>query len=347
MVEESTWKGVLQVRKVLLGSLIVFFIAAVFAFPAMGNPLRIGIMQIVDHPALDAARDGVMDALEEEYGYVRGEDIVYDIQSAQGDVATANTIARKFVSDQVDLIVSIATPTSQAAANATRDIPIVFSAVTDPVAAGLVQSLEEPGANVTGASDLTPVALQLELLHFLFPEIQTVGTMYNAGEVNSVITNDLAIEAVGEMGLELHEATVATTADVSMAARSLAGRAEAIYVSTDNTVVSALETVISVTLENKIPLVLADPTTVEQGALLALGFNYYLHGRQTASMVARILEGENPADIPVEFARRLELLVNRNTVEQLGLDAEEFDALLEEFVENKALEGIEVDLKYT
>ncbi len=306
--------------------------------------IRIGIMQIVDHPALNAVRQGFIDAMKEVYGYVEGENIEYDVQSAQGDIATANTIARKFVTEKVDLILSIATPTSQAAVNATKDIPIVFSAVTDPVSAGLVKDLEHPGGNVTGISDMTPVARQIALITFLFPEAKRVGTLYNAGEVNSVVTNELAKKACAELGLELIEATVASTADVAMAAQSLVGKVDAIYVSTDNTVVSALDAVGSVCLSNKIPLILADPTTVGKGALCALGFDYYLHGRQTADIVARILKGENPGDIPVEFAKKLSLLVNSKTVEVLGLSASDLEAKLNEFVKAMEKEGVEVTL---
>ncbi|MCX7667674.1 MAG: ABC transporter substrate-binding protein [Atribacterota bacterium] len=308
--------------------------------------VKIGIMQIVDHPALNAVRDGLKDALKEVYGYVEGENIVYDAQSAQGDVATANTIAQKFVAAKVNLIVSIATPTSQAAANATKEIPIVFSAVTDPVAAGLVKDLENPGGNVTGISDMTPVDRQIYLIKFLFPEAKKVGTLYNSGEVNSVVTNELAKKACQENGLELLEATVTSTADVAMAAQSLVGKVDAIYVSTDNTVVSALDVVAKVCLDKKIPLILADPTTVEKGALCGLGFDYYLHGRQTADIVARILKGEKPGNIPVEFAKKLTLLVNVKTLGNLGLDAEAMKGALNQFVEDMKTKGVEVTLSF-
>jgi len=184
---------------------VVLVVMGFVSFGVAAEKVTIGIMQIIDHPALNAVRDGLKDALQEVYGYVEGENIVYDAQSAQGDVATANTIARKFVAAGVDVIVSIATPTSQAAANATRDIPVVFSAVTDPVAAGLVKDLEKPGGNVTGISDMTPVDRQIYLIKFLFPNAKRIGTLYNSGEVNSVVTNDLAKKACAENGLELLE----------------------------------------------------------------------------------------------------------------------------------------------
>ena len=333
-------------RKILFFTLLVLLSIGLVLPATAAEPIKIGIMQIVDHPALNATRDGVRDVLQEVYGYVPDQDIIYDMQSAQGDVATANTIARKFVSDQVDVIVSIATPTSQAAANATKEIPIVFSAVTDPVSAGLVKDLNKPGGNVTGVSDMTPVDRQVEMLKYVFPDAKNLGTVYNAGEVNSVVTNDLVKVACEKYGMSLIEATVSTSADVAIATQSLVGKVDAIYVSTDNTVVSALETVIKVCQDKKIPLILADPTTLEKGATMALGFDYYLHGRQTGDMVARILKGEKPSDIPVEFANKLVLMVNSKNLEILGVQADDFKALLEKYVEDMRSQNVEVTLEF-
>ena len=333
-------------RKILFFTLLVLLSIGLVLPATAAEPIKIGVMQIVDHPALNATRDGVRDVLQEVYGYVPDQDIIYDMQSAQGDVATANTIARKFVSDQVDVIVSIATPTSQAAANATKEIPIVFSAVTDPVSAGLVKDLNKPGGNVTGVSDMTPVDRQVEMLKYVFPDAKKLGTVYNAGEVNSVVTNDLAKVACEKYGISLIEATVSTSADVAIATQSLVGKVDAIYVSTDNTVVSALETVIKVCEDKKIPLILADPTTLGKGATMALGFDYYLHGRQTGDMVARILKGEKPSDIPVEFANKLVLMVNSKNLEILGVQADDFKALLEKYVEDMRSQNVEVTLEF-
>ena len=306
-----------------LGLVGIFFLPlctfTVFAAPKV---IKIGITQIVEHPALNAVRDGFIDAMADQ-GYVEGENVVYDKLNAQGDMATANTIARKFVSEKVDMILSIATPTSMAAVNATSTIPIVFSAVTDPLSAGLVKDLKHSGNNVTGISDLTPVKRQIQLIKELFPEAKTVGTLYNASEVNSVTTNDLAKKACQELGMKLLEATVSSSADVYLAAQSLAGRVDAIYVSTDNTVVSALDAVVQVTNKYKIPLVLADPTTIGKGALVALGFNYYEHGRQAADIAIKVLKGTKPGDIPVEFAKNLELRINMDTVVRIASSAPE------------------------
>lgn len=333
-------------KRLALLALVFIFIAMTASSAVPQEKVKIGIMQIVDHPALNAVRDGLIDALKEEFGYVEGENVEYDIQSAQGDVATANTIARKFVAEKVDLIVSIATPTSQAAANATKEIPIVFSAVTDPVSAGLVGSLEKPGGNITGVSDMTPVDKQVQLIRYLFKEAKKVGTLYNAGEVNSVVTNEMAKKACTANGMELLEATVASTADVAMAAQTLVHKVDVVYVSTDNTVVSAIDAVAKACNEAGVPLVLADPTTVEKGALLALGFDYYLHGRQTAEIVARVLKGENPGDIPVQFAQKLVLLVNSETAKKLDMNIDELRAQLEQYVLEMKERGIEINLQF-
>ena len=306
--------------------------------------VKVGITQIVDHPALNAVRDGFIEAMAEN-GYIEGKNISYDIENAQGDMATANTIAQKFVSEKVDVILSIATPTSQAAVNATSTIPVVFSAVTDPVGAGLVKNLKSSGNNVTGISDLTPVKRQFQLIKEIVPQAKRVGTIYNAAETNSVTTNSLAREACKELGLELLEATVSSTADVFLAAQSLAGRVDAIYVSTDNTTVSALDAVVQVTNENDIPLVLADPTTIKKGALAALGFNYYQHGRQTAPIVIKILKGKKPGEIPVEFAKNLELWENMDTVKEIGISPSSFENSISLFAKKIEKEGGKVEIK--
>jgi len=331
--------------KILIAVSIIGIFLLVFGcclLPAAEKVVKVGIMQIVDHPALNAVRDGFIEAMAEN-GYLEGKNIAYDIQNAQGDMATANTIAQKFVSEKVDIILSIATPTSQAAVNATTTIPIVFSAVTDPVGAGLVKNLKSSGNNVTGISDLTPVRRQFQLIKEILPQAKRVGTLYNAAEINSVTTNNLAKEACEELGLELLEATVSSSADVFLAAQSLAGRVDAIYVSTDNTTVSALDAVVQVTNENDIPLILADPTTIKKGALAALGFNYYQHGRQTAPIVIKILKGKKPTEIPAEFAKNLELHINMDTVREIGISPSSFRDSVSSFAKKIEEEGGQVE----
>ena len=299
--------------------LALWTLALCLAAPAaLAGPIRIGITQIVEHPALDANRQGIIDRLS-ELGYKEGRDVVYDIQIAQGNIATANLIAKKFVGDKVDLIVAIATPTAVAAAKATRDIPIVISAITDPVGAKLVESLERPGRNVTGTTDLSPVKDQLALFKEIAPKVRRIGIIYNAGEPNSVTLVRLAREAAKELGYEIVEATVANSAGVMAAAKSLVGRADAVYVPTDNTVVSALEAVVKVCQDNDMPLITGDTDSVARGAIAAIAIDYYELGRQTGDMVARILKGANPAEMPVETLKNFELHVNVKAAEAMGV----------------------------
>src|SRR5690606_6327194 len=273
---------------------------------------------IVEHPSLDQARQGFIDRLA-ELGYVEGVNIVYDIQSAQGDLATAQTIARKFQADGVDLILAIATPTAQAAAHLIKDIPILITAVTDPVAADLVESIERPGTNVTGTSDLTPVRAQLELLKEILPRATRVGVQYNAGEVNSVVQVQIARAAAAELGLQLVEATAANSNEVLQAAQSLVGRVDAIYVPTDNTVVSALESVVLVAERARLPLIAGEADSVAKGALATVGIDYYQLGRQTADIAVRVLNGENPAEIPIEYLHEQSVVLNMGAARRMNV----------------------------
>jgi len=279
----------------------------------------IGIMQIIEHPALDAAKKGFLDGLAEE-GFTEGKDVKFESESAQGDMATAQSIAQKFVNDKVDMILAIATPTAQAAAKATSTIPILITAVTDPVAAELVKSIDSPGTNVTGTSDLTPVAKQLELLKQLVPTAQRVGIVYNAGETNSVVQVNLAREAAQALGIELVEATASSTSGVYEAAQSLVGRVDAMYVPTDNTVVSALESVIKVAEESRIPLVVGEEDGVRRGALATVGIDYYALGKQTVKMAAKILrEKAKPSEMPIEYQENVRLVINLKAAEKMGV----------------------------
>jgi putative ABC transport system substrate-binding protein len=285
---------------------------------AAGESYTIGITQIVSHPALDATAQGFIDALAEA-GYVEGENVTYDKQNAQGEMANATTIAQKFAGDQVDLILSIATPTSQAAVQATTEIPIVFAAVTDPVAAALVANVDAPEGNVTGVSDLLPVQPHLDLIMELVPDAKTIGLLYNAGETNSVTLVEQEKAAAAAMGLEVVEATAASSAEVLAAAQSLVGRVDAISVLTDNTVVSAFESVVQVCEENGIPLVAGDIDSVERGAVAAYAFDYYDHGWQAGEVAAQILGGTAIADIPVQYAQDLKLAINLAAAEAMGV----------------------------
>lgn len=292
---------------------------------AGAQPLVIGITQIVEHPALDAARDGFIAALEEA-GFKEGEDVVYDLQNAQGDFTNAISIAQKFKDDKVDMILAIATPTAQAAAQVNKDIPIIINAVTDPVAANLVQSWESSGNNVTGISDAAPNKQQVELIPLFLPEVKSIGTIYNAGEVNSVVQIEIARETSKELGLNLIEVTVSNSSEVLMAAQSLVGRVEAIYIVTDNTVVSALESVIKVCNQEKIVLIVADPSSVDKGALASYGIDYFSLGKKSGEIAIQIINGAKPSDIPIQTItdpKELQFVVNLDTAKTIGLSVSE------------------------
>ncbi|NMA68062.1 MAG: ABC transporter substrate-binding protein, partial [Desulfitobacterium sp.] len=280
--------------------------------------VKIGIIQIVEHPALDAAREGFLDALKEN-GYEVDKNLDLQYQSAQGDQTLLNSIANQYASSDLDLILAIATPSAQAMAAQTEDIPILVTAVTDLVVAGLVESNENPGTNVSGTSDMNPVKDQLELLKKLFPDVKTVGIIYNAAEINSEIQVNVAKEAAPELGLEIVEKSVATSADVLQAAQSLVGSVEAIYVPTDNMVVSAAQSVVQVANENKIPLIAGESSVVEKGGLATVGIIYYDLGKQTGEMAIRVLEGEDISQMPVERQERFDTIINKDTVELLGI----------------------------
>ncbi|EMP56627.1 ABC transporter substrate-binding protein [Marinobacter santoriniensis NKSG1] len=278
----------------------------------------VAITQIVEHPALDAVYQGVKDELADE-GFKEGDNLKIMHESAQGNSAIAAQIARKFIGEEPDVIVAIATPSAQTVAAAARNIPVIFSAVTDPVGAKLVKSLDKPGANITGVSDMLPIDKHIDLLQRVMPDAKRIGTVYNPGEANAVSLVNLLDERLKARGLTLVKAAATKTSEVLGAARSLVGDVDAIYLTTDNTVISAAEAVISVGERADIPVFAADTATVERGAVAALGFNYYNHGRQTGKMVARVLNGASPADMPVETMDTLDLYVNPAAAKKMGI----------------------------
>lgn len=282
---------------------------------ADGETFDIGITQYVSHPALDNAREGFKDAFADA-----DVEVNWDEQNAQADQATSSNIAGTFATAGLDLVHAIATPTSQAAAQQITDTPIVFSSVTDPEEAGLVESWEEPGGNITGASDLNPVREQLELLLEIVPDVETVGVVYSSGEPNSAVQVDLLNEAAEELGVEVQEATISASSEVQQGVESLSG-VDAIYVPTDNAVVSALESVIQYGQQNEVPILAAEADSVTRGAMATYGIDYQQLGYQAGEMALRILlDGEDPATMAVETQENLELTVNPEAAEMFGVE---------------------------
>lgn len=282
----------------------------------------VAITAIVEHPALDAVRKGVIDELAEE-GFKEGENLEVNFQSAQGNTSTAGQIAKQFVADDPNVIIAIATPSAQSVAAATTSIPLVFSAVTDPVAAKLVSKLDGSGTNVTGASDVLPYEPQIELMRQVIPDLKNVGYVYSPGEVNSTIVLKNLRERLTPMGINIIEAPAQRSNDIAMAARSLQGKVDMIYTSTDNNVVSAYESLYQVAKESKIPLMASDTDSVARGAVAALGVNYYDLGRETGKIVGRILKGEKPGDIPVFIPETLDLYVSPTHATEQGITLSE------------------------
>lgn len=288
-----------------------------------GNKVfHIGVNQLVEHAALDASYKGFIDALKEA-GYVDGENLVIDYQVAQGDTANANTIATKLVNDNNDLILAIATSSAQAVANATKDIPILVTAVTDPKASGLVTSNEAPGGNLSGTSDLTPVKEQMELLVKLLPEAKKIAILYSSSESNSKIQAEMAVDAATALGLETLDATVSNTNEIQQVLESLVGKVDAIYAPTDNTIASAMPTVSQVANSNNIPVICGEAGMVDGGGLATYGIDYYQLGLLTGKQAVKILEGTAAtADMPIEYlsADQCTLTINEEVAAQLGIE---------------------------
>ena len=305
-------------KRLILIMLLAGLAVGAFATPTVEEQTTIGISKFVTHPALDAAEQGIKDELA-DLGYT---DVVYDVQDSNADFTTARTIASKFKADKVDLAIAIATPNAQALVGAITDIPVIFTLVTDPIAAELMPSLAGGGGNVTGYSDMTPVREQLELL-VQFGNIETLGHVYSSGEANAVVLAEMAEEVCDELGIDFVSATVTNSAEVRQATQAIIDRVDVLYVSTDNTVVSALTSLVDVATAAGIPVMSADPSSAEeQGVLAAYGFDYYGMGRATGRLVADVLEGADPNDIPVQFmtsAEDLILHINLDVAKDLGI----------------------------
>ncbi|KAA1206002.1 ABC transporter substrate-binding protein [Vibrio cholerae] len=284
----------------------------------MAKTAKVAVSQIVEHPALDATRQGLLDGLKAK-GYEEGKNLEFDYKTAQGNPAIAVQIARQFVGENPDVLVGIATPTAQALVSATKTIPIVFTAVTDPVGAKLVKQLEQPGKNVTGLSDLSPVEQHVELIKEILPNVKSIGVVYNPGEANAVSLMELLKLSAVKHSIKLVEATALKSADVQSATQAIAEKSDVIYALIDNTVASAIEGMIVAANQAKTPVFGAATSYVERGAIASLGFDYYQIGVQTADYVAAILEGKEPGSLDVQVAKGSDLVINKTAAEQLGI----------------------------
>jgi putative ABC transport system substrate-binding protein len=297
--------------------LLVYLSLFSSAFAAPPAKVLIGVSKIVSHPALDAVVKGLQDELA-----AAKVNATYDVQNANGDINAAASIATKFQSEKVALAVGVATPTSQALVNNLKGIPIVFAAVTDPVKAGLVSSLKKGDKNVTGVSDMTPVKQQIELL-LKIKKVKRLGHIYTSSEENAVVLAGIVKQACKELGIEFVETTVSKSSEVKQAVQAIIRRVDALYISTDNTVVSAMSSVSDVAMKARVPIMSADPSSAENYPVLAAwGFDYYKMGRATGKLVVQILKGKKPEQIPTQFMTRtsdIDLLINMDVARKLGL----------------------------
>jgi putative tryptophan/tyrosine transport system substrate-binding protein len=313
------WRRLVKKRISLVVSFIAVSLVAlstVFAADAP-NKVLIGISQVVSHPALDAIVKGIQDELAALK--INAE---FDLQNANGNINTAASIANKFQSENVAVAVGVATPTAQALVKTLKGIPIVFSGITDPVKAGLVTSLDKGEKSVTGYSNMTPVKQQIQLL-LKVKKVKRLGHIYSGAELNAVVLAGIVKQVCKELGIEYVETTVSKSAEVKQAVQAIIDRVDALYITTDNTVVSAMSAVSEVALKHKVPIMSADPSSAETNpVMIAWGFDYYKMGRATGELIAEILKGKKPEQIPTRFMTKtsdIDLLLNLDVAKKIGL----------------------------
>ncbi|CZR96251.1 MULTISPECIES: ABC transporter substrate-binding protein [unclassified Clostridioides] len=296
---------------------------------------KIGITQLVEHQALDASKEGFVKALEDN-GFKDGKNIEIDYQNAQNDMPTTQTIASKFVSDKKDLIFAISTPSAQAAYNATKDIPILITAVTDPVSAGFADSLDNPGKNVSGTSNFTPIEKSMEALDVLVPKAKTIGVIYNTSEVNSKVQVDNLKKYATNKGLKIVEKGISSSSEINQAASSLMGNVDVIYAPTDNLLASSMPIVSELATKNKIPIIAAEEGMVKGGALACQGINYEKLGYKTGEMAVKVLKGESKvSDMPITSLDETNLIINEDILKALSIDKPSDNNIVYVKTENK------------
>lgn len=289
------------------------------ATPASDKKIKVGIIQLIEHPALDDARLGFLEGMADA-GYIEGENMDVDFQNAQGEQANCQTIAGQFATEDLDLILAIATPAAQAAANVIHDKPILVTAVTDPAAADLVDSNEKPGGNITGTSDRSPIDQQIKLLTELVPSAKRLTILYTSSETNSELQAKQAEEIAKKAGFTVNIKTVSSSNEIQQVVESAVGDTDALYIPTDNLLASSMGVVTQVANAAKIPVIAGEENQLKNGALATVGVNYKELGKQTAAMAVRILNGEKPADMPIEYAQNNALAINFDTAKAIGLE---------------------------
>ena len=281
--------------------------------------VKVGVLQLLSHPALNQIYKGLEDGLKKE-GYEVGKNLKIDLQNAQGDQSNLASMGQKLVTDNNDILVGITTPATLSLSNATKDKPIIMGGITYPVEAGLIKTEDKPGNNITGVSDRTPIKQQLEIMKKVLPKMKKVGILYTASEDNSVKQAQEAEKLAKELGLEVKVSTVANTNDIQQVTESLASETDAIFVPIDNTIASAMATVVKVTDAKKIPVFPSADTMVADGGLLGLGVDQYQIGVETAKVVAKVLKGADTKDMPIVLANEGVIYLNEAKAKQLGIE---------------------------
>ena len=281
--------------------------------------VKVGVLQLLSHPALDQIYKGLEDGLAKE-GYIVGKNLQLDLQNAQGDQSNLVSMGQKLVSDNNNLLVGITTPATLSLSNATKDKPIIMAGITYPVEAGLIKSENNPGNNITGVSDRTPIKQQLEVMKQILPKMKKVGILYTASEDNSVKQAQEAEKLAKELGLEVKVSTVANTNDIQQVTETLAAETDAIFVPIDNTIASAMATVVKVTDAKKVPVFPSSDTMVADGGLLGIGVDQYKIGIETGKVIAKVLKGADTKTMPIVLANEGVIYLNEAKAKQLGIE---------------------------
>ena len=313
-------------KKLLVAMMIIVLCTTIFAGCGDNNNsdnekelMKVGIVQLMEHPSLNTIRESIIQGLEDE-GFVDGENISIDYQNGQNDMTTMKTIAQTFVSNGCDAIVAIATPAAQAALSETTDIPIIFAAVTDPIDAGLVDSLENPGGNVSGTSDEVSAEAILNLAKEITPDFKTIGALYSSGEDNSASVIEGLKAYAHDNGYEVVESTVTNTSEVQQAAQYLADKTDIVYSPIDNTIASSMAVASDIFNKAKVPFYVSADSMVKDGGLATYGIDYTILGKETGKMVAQVLNGTDIGSIPVQKMSDMSVYVNTTTAAALGVD---------------------------
>ena len=305
-------------KKILAAGLVAAMVSMVGCQKSTAKVTSIGINQFMVHVALDASRQGFLDALKEA-GYEDGKNIKVEYKNAQGEQPTALAISQDFVNSKKDLIFAIATPSAQASYNATKEIPVIITAVTDPVDAGIAKSFEKSETNVTGTSDGVPIGPQLDILAKVLPQAKTIGVIYNTSEANSILQVKLLKEAAAGKGLTIREVGVTSLNDVSSVLPTALEEIDVLYTPTDNTVASAYSLIVKMANDQKVPVFCAEDAGVKAGGLISAGLDYYQLGKETGSMAVQLIQGKKPQELPISTMKNPLIVINEEAASTLGV----------------------------